>query len=161
MKTKISLITLFASCLFFSACVSKEAPSEVGELMTEEQITNLPKDDAYNKRLVAVDGYWNFASHLIKSGTKNNIVISSEPNGRGTSLIRASVGVNSSENEGITLAGAASRNIIKVAKPVDIKTCVVITDDYNEVGYQKMRFSGTLVYENGEYKLENITLHSL
>ena len=148
-----------SSICFFVACTSKEAPSEVGELINVEQIKNLPKDDSWNNKLVSFEGYFGFCRMVgnYKAGSKASLRITTEPYCQGERLLDAKIRVQISAST--TIFGSAPRNEIVANEKIDMETLKVITDDYQKVDYQKFIFSGNLIYDNGNYYLDNTTIH--
>lgn len=159
MKTIRLLLCLFvATCL--CACLSEEKPSEMGQLLTEEQIAQLPSDESWNGKLVAVKGYPSFAKKVIKSKSRNLLSISATP--EGPQLIRANVWLENSDKQGTMLAGKKPRNLLSITtKDLDIRNAKFTTDDYTETGYNEFIFSGTLVYDQGKVFLDNVSIHEV
>ena len=152
---------LMCSIVLMAACTTKEAPSQIGESISVEQLKNLPKDDSWNNKLVSFEGYFGFCrmANIIKFGSKAQLRITTEADCAGDRLIDAKIRI---EMSGSTLiAGAAPRNQIVADKNIDLETLKVITDDYEKVEYQKFIFSGNLIYDNGNYYLDNVTIHSI
>ena len=149
------------SIVLLAACTTKEAPSQMGEVISVEQLKNLPKDDSWNNKLVAFEGYFGFCkmANLFKSGSKAQLRITTEANCKGDRLIDAKIRIEMSGST--TLAGAAPRNQIVADKNINSETLRVITDDYQKVEYQKFIFSGNLIYDNESYYLDNVTIHSI
>jgi len=153
------LLLLTCSIVFITACTTKEAPSQMGESISVEQLKNLPKDDSWNNKLVSFEGYFGFCrmANIVKSGSKAEVRITTEENCQGDRLIDAKILV---ELSGSTiLAGSAPRNQIIAEKNINLETIKVLTDDYEKVSYQKFTFSGNLIYNNGNYYLDNVTIH--
>jgi hypothetical protein len=147
--------------LLFSSCLQKGTPSEQGVLMTGAEIKNLPATDEFNMKLVSIDGYFGFCGRFnrLKAGAKNDINITSEPDCQGDKLISAKISIKSSSSTAIAGAGEKPRNYLSAPKSITLDNIKIITDDYQEVDYQKFRFSGNLIYDNGSYYLDNVTIH--
>jgi hypothetical protein len=156
-KSKVFL--LMCSIVFLAACTSKELPSQMGEYLSAEQIKNLPKDDSWNNKLVSLEGYFGFCSvaGTYRAGTKSKLLITTEANCEGDNLIDAKILLQISSSS--VIFGTAPRNQIVTEKDINLKTLKVITDDYQKVDYQKFIFSGNLIYNNGIYYLDNVTIH--
>ena len=147
------------SIVFFAACTSKEAPSDVGETISVEQIQNLPQDDSWNNKLVSFEGYFGFCDmfNSFKAGSKAKLRITTEADCKGDRLIDAKIKIQLSSSS--VIFGAAPRNQIVADGNINMETLKVITDDYQELDYQKFIFSGNLIYDNGKYYLDNVTMH--
>ena len=156
---KVKVFLALCSIVFLAACTSKESPSEVGESVSAEQIKSLPKDDSWNNKLVSFEGYFGFCRRvgMYKSGSKAQLRITTEGNCNGERLIDAKIGLEISSSK--TIAGSAPRNQIVADKDINMETLKVITDDYQKVDYQKFLFSGNLIYDDGTYYLDNVTIH--
>jgi len=155
---KVKIFLVMCSTVFFVACTSKEAPSQMGESVSVEQIKNLPQDDSWNNKLVSFEGYFGFCGIGIhKAGAKSKLAITSEPDCKGDRLIDAKISLQLSSSS--VIFGAAPRNQIVTEKDISLETLKVITDDYQKVDYQKFIFSGNLIYDNGKYYLDNVTIH--
>ena len=147
-----------SSLFLLAACTSKEAPSKVGESVSVEQIKNLPKDDSWNNKLVSFEGYFGFCGIAgYKAGSKAKLSITTEPGCKGDRIIDAKIGIQLLSSS--VVFGSAPRNEIDTDERIDIKTLKVITDDYQKVDYQKFIFSGNLIYDSGNYYLDNVTIH--
>lgn len=157
MKTaKLLLCLLMVAC--FWGCLSEGEPSEMGQVLTEEQIAQLPGDDSWNGKLVAVKGYPSFAKKVIKSKSRNLFSISATPESKG--LINANIYVENADKEGTTLFGSKPRNLVKITTSnLDVRNATFITDDYAESGYKAFIFSGTLVYDQGNVYLDKVSIH--
>ena len=152
-------VFLMCCIIYLAACTSKEAPSQMGESVSVEQIKNLPQDDSWNNKLVSFEGYFGFCDFMnsFKAGSKAKLRITTEPDCKGDRLIDAKIPIELSSSS--VLFGAAPRNRIVTDKNITLKTLKVITDDYQKVDYQKIVFSGNLIYDSGKYYLDNVTLH--
>lgn len=166
MKRTIGLfaITVLAVSALFASCASKGTPSEVGELLTPEQIAALPDDGSWAGRLVAVDGYPGFCKmvSMIKLDSRNKMQITSAPNCEGQTLIDANVSVrDGARTELASFGGEKSRNFVVLSKEnTEPANAEYTLDDYTESDYRKFRFSGELVFENGGYFLDKVTIHA-
>ena len=156
---KLQVFFVIGSIFLLAACTSKEAPSEMGEQINVEQIKNLPKDNSWNDKLVSFEGYFGFCKMVnnYKAGSKATLRITTEPYCEGERIIDAKITIQLSASK--TILGAAPRNEIVADKNIDMKTLKVITDDYQNVDYQKFVFSGNLIYSNESYYLDNVTIH--
>jgi hypothetical protein len=156
---KVKVFLVMSSLFFLADCTSKEAPSEVGESVSVEQIKNLPKDDSWNNKLVSFEGYFGFCRKVgvYKAGSKAKLQITTEPYCQGDRIIDTKIKIQRSEST--TVFGSAPRNEIVTDEKIDMETLKVITDDYQEVEYQKFIFSGNLIYDSESYYLDNITIH--
>ena len=156
---KVKVFLVMCSIVCFAACTSKEAPSKMGERISEEQLKNLPNDDSWNNKLVSFEGYFGFCSRVgvYKSGSKAKLRLTTESDCNGERLIDAKILIEISGKT--VIAGAASRNRIVADKSINMETLKVITDDYQTNDYQKFIFSGNLIYDDGSYYLDNVTLH--
>ena len=164
MKTKKQLFvltTILVAGIFFTSCIHKGEPSQVGELITVEQLKSLPDDDSWNLKLVAVDAYLSYCGHLIKFDQKNTAVITTEPSCKSDRLIDAKISIKDSESKSVLLGGKEPNNYISMPKSsLGIENSEFVLDDYQKVGYQeKLRISGTLIYDNGKYYMNDVTLH--
>lgn len=161
MKRKNILLCISILAITIVACEKKGSPSTIGEMVTAEQLANIPEDDqSWNGKSVAIKGYPQFDRKLIKFGTKNYIRISTEPGGK--KLINANISVtNADKNEGITIYGQKSRNFLKLSsEKLDITTAIFTTDDYQELPYGEFVFSGDMIYDQNGYYLDNISIHT-
>lgn len=155
---KLLACLLLAGCLW--SCVSKGKPSEIGQVLTIEQIAELGSDDSWNGKLVAVKGYPSFSSRLIKTGIRNFLSVAAIPGGE--ELIRVNVSVVDADKEGTIIAGAKPRNLVRlISGSTDIGQAQFVLDDYDEVGYGEFLFSGTLVYDGNKVYLEKATIHKV
>ena len=161
MKTKLFVLVCVFAGIFFTSCSSKGEPSQVGELITVEQLKSLPSDDSWNLKLVAVDAYLSYCRSLIKIDQRNRAVITTEPSCKSDRLIEANISIKDAEKKSTLLYGEESRNYVSWPKSRNIEDAEFVLDDYQKVGYQKMRISGTLIYDNGEYYMNDITLHAI
>lgn len=164
MKTTKSfvLVSVFFAGILFTSCTSKGKPSQVGELITVEQLKSLPSDDSWNNKSVAVDAYLSYCRALIKFDRRNKAVITTEPGCKSDRLIEANISIKDAEDKSVLLGGEESRNYVAMPKSnLNIEDAEFVLDDYQKVGYQKMRISGTLIYNNGEYYMNDVTLHSI
>ena len=164
MKTKklFVLVCIFAG-MFFISCTHKGKPSQVGELITIEQLQSLPSDDSWNLKSVAVDAYLSYCGRLIKFDQKNKAVITTEPSCKSDRLIDANIAIRNSESKSVLLGGKEPNNYIAMPKSnLGIENSEFVLDDYQKVGYQeKLRISGTLIYDNGKYYMNDVTLHTI
>ncbi|WP_163725041.1 MULTISPECIES: hypothetical protein [unclassified Parabacteroides] len=156
---KVIPFFIVCSILFVVACTSKHPPSQIGELICIEQLKNLPEDDSWNNKLVSFEGYFGFCRmiNVVNTSSKTNLHITTEPNCGGDHLINARIRFIRAESK--TIMGPADRNKIIVEKEINLNTLKVITDDYQKIDYQKFIFSGNLLYDNGTYYLDNVTIH--
>lgn len=165
MKTLRKTVFVLIVSLVAVSCEQKGAPSEQGELLTIEQITNLPEDGSWNNKLVSIDGYPGFCrrANIIKMDTKQKIAVTSETNCGGITLINANIGIRNSENKEIlSFGGEKDRNYITVdPKNISNESMVIMTDDYQKSEYSKFRFSGKLIFDaDSGYYLDNVTIHN-
>jgi len=165
MKTKKSfvLVSIFFAGIFFTSCIHKGKPSQVGELITIEQLQSLPSDDSWNLKLVAVDAYLSYCGRLIKFDQRNTAVITTEPSCKSDRLIDAKIVIKDAESKSVLLGGKEPNNYIAMPKSnLGIENSEFVLDDYQKVGYQeKLRISGTLIYDNGKYYMNDVTLHTI
>ena len=165
MKTKKQLLvltTIFVAGIFFTSCVHKGEPSQVGELITIEQLKSLPSDDSWNLKSIAVDAYLSHCGFLTKLGKKNIVVITEEPGCKNEKLLDAKILIADANDSSVLLGGQEPRNYFALSKEIrNIEDAEFVLDDYQKVGYQKMRISGTLIYDNGKYYMDNVTLHNI
>ena len=147
------------SVVFLVACTSKEAPSQMGESVSVEEIKNLPQDDSWNNKPVSFEGCFGFCDMInsFKAGSKAKLRITTEPDCKGDRLIDAKISIQLSGSS--VIFGVAPRNQIVADKDLNMETLKVITDDYQKVDYQKFIFSGNLIYDEGKYYLDNVTIH--
>jgi hypothetical protein len=156
------MFLVMCSAVVLAACTSKEAPSQMGETVSAEQIGNLPRDDSWNNKLVSFEGYFGFCDNVFRSfkaGSKAKLSITTEADCEGERLIDAKISLQLSSSS--VVFGAAPRNQIVAGEDINLETLKVITDDYQEVEYRKFIFSGNLIYDNGNYYLDNVTIHSI
>ena len=155
------MFLVMCSLFFLAACTSKEAPSPMGESVSVEEIKNLPPDDSWNNKLVSFEGYFGFCSMInsFKAGSKAKLRITTEANCKGDRLMDAKISIQLASSS--VVLGAAPRNQIVAEKDLNMATLKIITDDYQKVDYQKFIFSGNLIYDNGNYYLDNVTIHSI
>jgi hypothetical protein len=155
---KVTFFLVMCSIVFLVACTSKEAPSQMGESVSVEQMKNLPQDDSWNNKLVSFEGYFGFCGIGVhKAGAKSKLRITTEADCEGERLIDAKIHIQLSSSS--VIFGSAPRNQIVAEKDINLETLKIITDDYQEVGYQKFIFSGNLIYDDGTYYLDNVTIH--
>ena len=158
------LVCLLMAGTLFPSCEKKGEPSQVGELLTTEQIKALPADDSWNMKLVAIDGYMSHCRRLsvVNLGSKNKVTITTEPSCEGEKLIEVKVFFQPADRTDIPLGGIKSRNFLTMSKEKpNLEDSKFTLDDYEVVDYQKMRISGELIYDNGSYYLDHITLHTI
>ena len=156
----LRLVGIFVVGMLFVSCTTKGEPSQVGELVTVEQLKSLPNDDSWNLKSVAVDAYLSYCHGLIKFNQRNKAVITTEPGCKSDRLIEANIAIKDADDKSVLLGGEESRNYVSMSKSnLNIEESEFVLDDYQKVGYQKMRISGTLVYDNGEYYMNDVTLH--
>ena len=161
-KQLLVLTTIFVAGMFFTSCVHKGEPSQVGELMTIEQLKSLPSDDSWNLKSIAVDAYLSHCSFLIKLDKKNTAVITTEPGCKSERLLDVKIVIKDANDSSVLLGGQEPRNYFAMSKDnLNIEDAEFVLDDYQKVGYQKMRISGTLIYDNGKYYMDHVTLHNI
>ena len=164
MKTKklFVLVCIFAG-IFFLSCTHKGKPSQVGELITIEQLQSLPSDESWNLKLVAVDAYLSYCGRLITFDKKNKAVITTEPSCKSDRIIDVKIVIKDAESKSVLLGGKEPNNYISMPKSnLGIENSEFILDDYRKVGYQeKLRISGTLIYDSGKYYMNDVTLHNI
>ncbi len=160
MKIKFLAIMLLAA--FATACVTKEAPSEIGERLTPEQIASLSAPgaaDIWNGKLVSVQGYPDYNTHLIKMSQRNMMTISPAPDSKEV-LIKAKIVVVNADKVGTRIYGTADRNEIRVTSDdLELKNAGFLLDDYSTVEYGELLYSGMIVYDGSDYWLEGVTIH--
>ena len=165
MKTKAQLLiltTILVAGIVAASCVHKGEPSQVGELITIEQLKSLPSDDSWNLKSIAVDAYLSHCSHLIKFDQKNTAVITAEPSCKSDRLIDVKIVIKDANSGSVLLGGKEPNNYIAMTKDnLTIESAEFVLDDYQKVSYQKMRISGTLIYNNGKYYMNDVTLHNI
>ena len=166
MKTKKQLFILTAilfAGIIATSCVHKGQPSQVGELITIEQLKSLPSDDSWNLKSVAVDAYLSYCGRLIKFDQRNTAVITTEPSCKSDKIIEAKIVIKDAESKSVLLGGKEPNNYIAMPKSnLGIENSEFVLDDYQKVGYQeKLRISGTLIYDNGKYYMNDVTLHNI
>jgi len=157
---KKELIGVIA-CVTFSGCTSEEAPSKQGQLLSIETIKTLDSYKTYQNKLISVEGYPAFCSKVVtsvRSNSPNKISVYAEPGCKGKELIDANILVDRGD---IVVIGNKKRNCLSIAENSDFENIKMITDDYKNTSNEKVRLSGTLVYENGSYYLDKVTIHKL
>ena len=163
MKKQLFLLVTIITGIFFTSCVHKGQPSQVGELITIEQLKSLPSDDSWNLKSVAVDAYLSYCGHLIKFDQKNTAVITTEPSCKSDRIIDVKIAIKDAESKSVLLGGKEPNNYIAMPKSnLGIENSEFVLDNYQKVGYQeKLRISGTLIYDNGKYYMNDVTLHNI
>lgn len=145
-------------CIFFLGCAKKGNPSKQGQLLTLEQIKSLKSDQSWNGKLVEVEGYPAFCGMIanVTLGEKSKMEIFSETDCKGEKLLDVNLEFGGNT---IALSGDKERNMAVADKDFSNKTLRFITDDYEELPSGKFKFSGTLIYINNSYYLDNLTIH--
>lgn len=157
MKT-MKLLPGLVLALCLTACVSKEKPTEIGRILTSEEVVTLAGDNSNNGKQVAVKGYPAFSRRVVKIDARNFLSITTSPGG--DVLIRANVFVSNADKEGTTLIGTKPRNLVLVTSDnLDITQAQFILDDYSEPGYGEYLFSGTLICDGDDCYLDNVSIH--
>lgn len=158
MKTmKILALLLLAGCLW--SCSSKGEPSEIGQILTAEQIASLTGDDSWNGKLVAVKGYPKFASAVVRLGSSSHVYLCETPNDR-RGPIRANISIHDGGRTTLMeFGGETSRNYASMTKEQQLTDATFMLDDYIEAPYGEFLFSGTLVYDGDDIYLSNVTIH--
>lgn len=149
------------------SCNKEESPTPQGELFTAEQIVNLPKNDSLNMKQIAVDGYYTLpCSNSIVQIAKSfkldstvDLIIRTTPDCDGTELITAQIMLRNGEAKGIGTQIKPRNYILGKKGDFDPTTLIIRTDDYKDVEYQKLRYSGTLIYDKDHYYLTNVSIH--
>ncbi|KAF2509133.1 hypothetical protein [Flavobacterium foetidum] len=158
-KTKIAPIAIFLAITFiFTACTKKGEPSKQGQLLTIEQVKSLEKDQSLNGKLVEIEGYPAICGMFgnVRVGEKNKMEIRTEPDCKGEKLIEVNLFFGGDK---IRLSGEEERNVALATEKFTNATLKYITDDYQELPTGKFKFSGTLIYINNTYYLDNVTIH--
>ena len=152
------------------SCNKEEAPTPQGELLTDEQVLNLPKNDSLNMKQVSVEGYYSLPCSKgiiqipksFKLGSVVDLVIRTKPDCEGKELITAQIQLRGGEVKGLTPPQIKPRNyILGKVGDFDPHTLTIRTDDYKDVEYQKLRFSGTLIFDTDHYYLTKVSIHSI
>lgn len=156
-KIKLPLI-VFATFTILIGCTKEGKPSKQGQLLTLEQIKSLGTDQSLNGKLVEIEGYPAFCGMFadVRLGEKSKMEIRTEQNCKGEKLIEANLYFGGDK---ILLFGEKERNVVLADKNFSNKTLKFCTDDYQELSNKKLKFSGTLIYINNSYYLDNVTIH--
>ncbi|NDW19475.1 hypothetical protein D0T53_11220 [Dysgonomonas sp. 216] len=152
------MLLLALSVLFLVGCTTKGDPTPEGEFFTLEQIEGLPADNSLDGKIITLEGYPGLCKsmNLIKIKKRNKISIHSEANCQGTQLIMANLFFI--DGKGTLIFGDEPRNQVIFA---DDKSITYITDDYQKLPSDKFRFTGKLVFEEGGYYLNDVSIHVL
>ena len=159
LNSRIKLVlTLCISLVLFIKCTKQDNPSKQGELLTLEQIKSLKDDQQWNGKLIEIEGYPAFCSMFtnIRLGEKNKIEIWTKQDCRGEILIEANLSFGGDK---VMLFDQKERNVVLAQKNFSNKTLKFCTDDYQELPNGKFKFSGTLIYINNSFYLDNVTFH--
>ena len=144
--------------LLIVSCAKNGTPSSRAELWTAEQIKSLPKDASMNKKQISAEGYLSFCDMYngVTMGKNNVMELRTEPDCKGEKLIDVSINFNTSEK----LFGEKYRNYATVEdKTFNNSSIKFMTDDYQEVPNGKLKFSGTLLFVNGHYELQDVVIY--
>jgi len=158
---KFSLITVFVAVVFIG-CATKGDPTPHGTLISLEQIKSLKSDQSWNGKKVSIEGYASFckkgfaAPSRITMGKKNLVIIYSAQDCDGEALMQANLLFAGNRTK---LSGEKERNFIAVDDNFDNKTMKFTTDDYQELANSKFKFSGKLIWDDGNYYLEDVSIH--
>lgn len=146
-------------CLAFSKCTWEKEPSKQGQLLTNETIKTLDSDKTYQNKLISVEGYPEFCSMAtnIRVNSPAKVMIYTAPECKGKEIIKANIKTTNST----TFLGPKQRNCLLISKSSDLEDLKLITDDYKTLSAEKLKFSGTLVYEPGGYYIDSVTIHKL
>lgn len=162
---KKTLFIAFLSLAIIS-CKTKREPTPQGELLTTEAIMDLPKDGSMNGKIISIDGFYGYCpTHFsplngLKLKSKVNFSIRTEADCNGDELISARIYLENEDSFGI--GGDEPRNCIWGKKGTfDPNEAKITTDDYQEVTYQKLRFSGKLVFEKDNYYMTDVSIHTI
>lgn len=159
-KIKTTFLAMLAIATLTLSCTKKGEPSNQGEILTIEQIKALKNDQSMNGKLVTIEGYAGLCglSSLVKLGKKNEMAIYSDGICEGVKLINANIEIS---RGGYQLAGPEPRNHADFPDENNIanESMTFMTDDYQEVKNEKLKFSGTVVYNGKYYSLDNVTIH--
>ncbi|WP_143155010.1 hypothetical protein [Flavobacterium chilense] len=150
--------SLLILTLFFAGCTKERKPSKQGELLTLEQIKSLENDQSRNGKLIEVEGYPAFCGMFanVRLGEKSKMEIRTEQDCKGEKLIEANLYFGGNK---VMLFGEKERNVVLAEKNFSNKTLKFCTDDGQELPNGKFKFSGTLIYINNSYYLDNVTIH--
>lgn len=158
MKNLYNLIFPILMMLTFLSCAKKGEPSKRGQVLTIEQIKNLKTDQSLNGKLVEVEGYPAFCGMManVTLGAKSKMEVHTGANCDGEELIEVNLlfGGNTTK-----LSGEKERNYVAADKDFDNSTLKFITDDYQELPNGKFKFTGTLIYMDNTYYLDNVIIN--
>ncbi|AWK03513.1 hypothetical protein HYN56_04460 [Flavobacterium crocinum] len=148
----------FIILVLFVSCAKEGKPSKQGQLLTLEQIKSLEKDQSWNGKLVEIEGYPAFCGMFanVRLGEKNKMEIRTEQGCKGEKLIEANLEFGGDK---VLLFGEKERNVVLAYENFSNETLKFCTDDYQELPTGKLKFSGTLIYINNTYYLDNVTIH--
>lgn len=159
-KIKTTFLTVISVLALTVSCTSKGEPSEQGELLTIEQIKALKNDQLMNGKLVTIEGYAGICknSRLVTKGKENRMSIFSDGICKGKELIKTQIYVTAG---GIGFGGTEPRNFAKFPDDENLtdESIIFMSDDYQELKNEKLKFSGTIYYDGNTYSLENVTIH--
>ena len=159
-KIKTTFLAVLALGIFTVSCTQKGEPSKQGDLLSLEQIKALENDQSMNGKLVTIEGYAGLCdnSMFVTKGKLNKMTIYSDGICNGEKLINAQILLTKGN---IPLSGDKPRNYASF--PDDNKltdeSLTFMTDDYQEVKNEKLKFSGTIIYNGNNYTLDNVTIH--
>lgn len=158
LKLFTSALCILAAGIMATSCTEQAAPSAVGEIITAEQLAELPADGSWSGRLVAVKGHPEFKSRMavIKIGKANTFKIVS---GENANILANIMVKDDSGDNSVQLSGTKPRNYIDMDSDLDLAKATYVTDDYQTASAQDMLFSGELTFEDGSYTLNNVTIH--
>lgn len=158
MKNLYNVFIAVAIVFAFVSCAKKGEPSKRGQLLTAEQIKNLKTDKSLNGKLVEVEGYPAFCGMIanVTLGAKSKMEVHTSPDCKGDELIEVNLlfGGNTTR-----LSGEKERNFVAAEKEFENNTLKFTTDDYQEMPNGKFKFTGTLVYKDNSYYLDNIIIN--
>nr|WP_199001331.1 hypothetical protein [Flavobacterium sp. ASV13] len=150
--------SLLILILVFAGCTKEHKPSKEGQLLTLEQIKSLENDQSWNGKLIEVEGYPAFCGMFanVRLGEKSKMEIRTEQNCKGEKLIDANLEFGGDK---VLLFGEKERNAVLADQNFSNETLKFCTDDCQELPTGKFKFSGTLIYINNSYYLDNVTIH--
>lgn len=159
-KINIAFLAMVTIAVFSVGCAKKGEPSKQGDLLSVEQIKALANDQSMNGKLVSIEGYAGLCNNsmFVTKGKKNKMTIHSDGICKGEELIDAQIEISAGS---IPLSGEKSRNYASFPdeKNITDESLTFMTDDYQELKNQKLKFSGTIIYDGKNYYLDNVTIH--
>jgi hypothetical protein len=159
MKKTNTYLIFFVLLIQLMSCAKKGKPNSPGQLMSAEQLLQMPKDSSWNRKVVSIEGYAGYCkiAGLLRMGTKNKLDIYTEADCEGKKLLPINIDFKNST----ALSGEQFRNYVntKDKKEFQNSDLIFTTDDYQEIANTKLKFSGSLIYQNNTYYLDDITIH--